>query len=447
MDSVITEYEILFGEPTRMSLFADDEKSYKTFRQSIIDSPREEYDPSAPLPFEGVVLLKYEYYCLMHYIEKKIAGGKQIYIIDALDGKQKAFGFGYFDSKKNLFYILAHSKINRTDFTKMLLEKEETSFVQKFGGSGEYLATDVGCRSASLAASYVLGEKESYTKWQPFSKQSKSLAETYQYYKSTDIASKEEMSFKLEPSNIRRNKHLFSINKGYTCIVYGYYDETYDLFVILEGGRFERCAISKNITPDMADERRFFITNSCIKDGDFYQVKEDTKVRSASLAAFFVTGAKAKNSIWVDKLGNTLSDIFPEKFGNKTAKKTIVPDNSGQLPLFPDPIHFFINIMQDNNLCYAEAVYDSLSNTFKVLKGASFASKASSTISFSVIDYQRRVFLKNNCIKKKEIYILKEDCSFDSPKVAATYLLATEADGSEWKDKNGKSIIDYNFNV
>lgn len=103
--------------------------------------------------------------------------------------------------------------------------------------------------------------------------------------------------------------------------------------------------------------------------------------------------------------------------------------------------------MQDNNLCYAEAVYDSLSNTFKVLKGASFASKASSTISFSVIDYQRRVFLKNNCIKKKEIYILKEDCSFDSPKVAATYLLATEADGSEWKDKNGKSIIDYNLNV
>ena len=61
MESVITEYEILFGEPTRMSLFADDEKSYKTFRQSIIDSPREEYDPSAPLPFEGVVLLKYEY--------------------------------------------------------------------------------------------------------------------------------------------------------------------------------------------------------------------------------------------------------------------------------------------------------------------------------------------------------------------------------------------------
>ena len=41
---MLAEIEKIFGKPTKMCLFSEDEESYRVFRQTIIDSPTYSYD-------------------------------------------------------------------------------------------------------------------------------------------------------------------------------------------------------------------------------------------------------------------------------------------------------------------------------------------------------------------------------------------------------------------
>ena len=50
---MLAEIEKIFGKPTRMSLFYEDEESYNVFRQSIIDAPLCFYD-NTMLPFTDI---------------------------------------------------------------------------------------------------------------------------------------------------------------------------------------------------------------------------------------------------------------------------------------------------------------------------------------------------------------------------------------------------------
>lgn len=463
-----SEYERIFGEPTRMSLFADDEESYKTFRQSIINAPREKYDPKMKLPFEGIKLLNYDIYILKNKAHEAMAQGKLLYYIkDLADKECPIFGIGYYISDKNLFYLLAHSIIKRTTYTDSLMKNEDNDFVNQFGYEGKYLSNDIACRSASLAASYVLGEKASYTRWIPM--KTKPLAENYLYFKSSDILTREEESFKPTPKKEvtkpkeekvvsileslfrRKNKleadsrHIFSINKPNVCMANGYYDEIEDVFVILAGSRFLRNLYSNYVPSNIVLQRIDFINNSCEVKQDYCCVKNNTKVSTASLAASFVLGLKVWHNRWVDEEGKTLKDIYPLKFGkNKSVKLVKKPTLKEQTT---GPIHFYINKSMDYGSCKAEAIYDVVSKTFKVLKGAVFVSRPALSFSYTVGDYQRRLFLRKYCFLKEGSYKLREDHIFDSHYLAATYLQGAEAIGDEWRDENGTSINEYCLDV
>ena len=55
---MLAEIEEIFGKPTRMCLFSEDEESYNIFRQSIIDAPTYSYDRTK-YPFDDNVKVKY----------------------------------------------------------------------------------------------------------------------------------------------------------------------------------------------------------------------------------------------------------------------------------------------------------------------------------------------------------------------------------------------------
>ncbi len=206
-DSVLLEYEKLVGKPTKWTLFPENEKEYETFRLSIIDSPYCAYDKKK-LPFTDIKVYNYDLYLLKKYCDiKKKEGKKLFYIKDDTPGLALVLAFGYFDESNSAFNLLANSLIRKTDFSDKIMQipsmhnskikfngritvrKEninDTISQDNFGqlyffrSQGYRITADIPC-SASLAASYVLGEKADYNRWKGLS--GKSLAETYNYYK------------------------------------------------------------------------------------------------------------------------------------------------------------------------------------------------------------------------------------------------------------------------
>lgn len=79
--------------------------------------------------------------------------------------------------------------------------------------------------------------------------------------------------------------------------------------------------------------------------------------------------------------------------------------------------------------------------TIKVFSGAVFSTDVSSTLRYSLADYQRRTFIKEHCSTKKSKYTLKEDYYFDSADTAALYVMGQIVDGlSVWMTTEGKSL-------
>lgn len=112
------DYEKVFGKPTKWSLFSEDEEAYEAFRQTIIDAPNYVYDKKK-LPFSGVKVYGYDLYLLKLYSDKKKAEGKKLfYIKDETLGLAKVLAFGYFDYRKESFYLMANSLIRKTDFKR-----------------------------------------------------------------------------------------------------------------------------------------------------------------------------------------------------------------------------------------------------------------------------------------------------------------------------------------
>ena len=73
-DNVIEQYEKLFGKPTTIDLFDENEDYYNCLRQQIINSPNI-YVNRKELPFSNVVILPYVEYLLMEEVNRVRALG------------------------------------------------------------------------------------------------------------------------------------------------------------------------------------------------------------------------------------------------------------------------------------------------------------------------------------------------------------------------------------
>ena len=122
---MLAEIEEIFGKPTRMCLFSEDEGSYNIFRQSIIDAPAYSYD-RAKLPFDDGVkitlkvkqihldLLNDISYTLFRQIVNPLINYKRIFSenrkystihLFRLYVKDVCNAYGYYDYTANHFYI------------------------------------------------------------------------------------------------------------------------------------------------------------------------------------------------------------------------------------------------------------------------------------------------------------------------------------------------------
>ena len=381
------DYEKVFGKPTKWSLFSEDEEAYEAFRQTIIDAPNYLYDKKK-LPFSGVKIYGYDLYLLKLYSDKKKAEGKKLfYIKDETPGLAKVLAFGYFDYRKESFYLMANSLIRKTDFqekmkrhpalnlsvTKLKVQSEnrkcdaegQAMQLELFRPEGYRIKQDVAC-SASIAAAYALGQEADFTKWKGMN--GKSLAETYTFYQ--DIS---------RLSEIKSIWEILRKLKEKTTLIFDDVDDNHLL-------------ADKIIIPLLRH-----------KEKEANTPKASTQKKSVDTPVEAPTNRPQKATV-LSVIRCYLVDLLTGKYK-------------------------------------ATGLYHVQEKTIKILAGAVFSTDVSSTLRYSLADYQRRTFIKEQCSTKKSIYTLKEDYWFDSVDTAALYVMGQIVDGlSVWITVDGKTL-------
>lgn len=328
------EFEKVLGKPTKMSLFSDDEEAYAVFRQSIINTPRIEYDKTK-LPFTGVKIYGYDLYLLKLYTDSKKEQGKKLfYIWDETEGLPKVLAFGYFDYVKKSFYLLANSIVRRTDFTERLLKTHRLKD-QLPDFEGNRLLKDVEC-SASMAACWALGREADYTVWR--NKSRKTLSDTYVFYKdnveeinATRALYRQEFSLELNFDEEETEDDSI-IESLIHCRLYDEFDGKYSAegeydvktcsIKVYAGASFSVDA-SSNFRYSAKDyQRRYFINHNCSTKGSKYTLKDDYQFDSINTATTFIMGREANGlGEWeVEDSGTKLIEYLNQKSKHSTSK-------------------------------------------------------------------------------------------------------------------------------
>lgn len=193
------EYQKIFGVETRETLFSADDEKYTALRQKILDTKRE-FKPKKSLPFEGIKLLDYEEfkrYEVVRLAEKQ--GYRIFYIRYYRNSKLVTYGAGYFNPKDSKFYVLKGCFFEETAYFKDLYNKlygfKKQSFIDSFckdSGTMKEKRLHV-YDSASLAASYYLGERTTFREWRD--NRGKTLDAYYPKYKASNIDEMEKKTF------------------------------------------------------------------------------------------------------------------------------------------------------------------------------------------------------------------------------------------------------------
>lgn len=407
------DYEKVFGKPTKWSLFSEEEEAYEAFRQTIIDSPHYVYDKNK-LPFTGVKVYGYDLYLLKLYIEKHKATGKELfYIKDETPGLAKVLAFGYFDTKKHSFYLLAYSLLRKTEFQEKMkcmealylpvcklkanskirkcdTDERRNLQLELFHPEGYRLTQDIEC-SASLAAAYALGQEADFTKWK--SMKGKTLAQVYNYY------------------NIISDSERNEIQSIWSCL---------------------RCPKEEPVHISEEVDANHLLADKIIIPLLHHKEKEIKTPKTTSKTIEIET-PKEKEQPVIKKA--------------KASTHKIVVDTPVETPTRRDSKISVLSVIR----CYlvdlltgkykATGLYSVQEKTIKILSGAVFSTDVSSSFRYSAADYQRKTFINYHCSTRNSKYTLKEDCLFNSVDIAATFVMGQFVNGySMWKAENGKTI-------
>lgn len=187
---MLTEIEKILGKPTRMCLFYEDEESYNIFRQSIIDAPAYSYDRTK-YPFDDNVKVTLKAKKLHIDILKHISRVLFQQIIDPLLHYKMLLNennnlnihyfrlfikgicnaIGYYDYAANHFYIKKGSMFAKT--VSVLSSAAASSatrnrmIIKSCIDMGDYyiVDNDFKCRTATSAASILMGKVSHYSYW------------------------------------------------------------------------------------------------------------------------------------------------------------------------------------------------------------------------------------------------------------------------------------------
>ena len=448
------EYEKLFGKAKSINLFSSDEE-YEKLRQYVLNQPSD-YKKNRTLPFDGIILMPYNEFVWKQEIESATNNGKHVFYIKQSQPFCKAAC--YFDASKGTIVLLRYSYIvNSNSYSNdfALLSGRRKLLMHKScqDKQGRYLTENVRCSSPLVTASYVLGRKADLSEW--CDEKGKSIVAFYselarlQAQEIKKKAEKEEQNkgkVLLELLNgianylTKRtaNRHVFYIEEDGVCSASGYLEEDSKQFFIQKGSLVSKESDIIYASSQSGKARLRFLDKACSLKAHYYCVDKDAKCRSASAAACYVLGRKANFTVWRDSEGKTLGDVYPDRF--------FVPlIDSAQLPLtFPidEPPLFHIVKMDDaKRYCRASGTYDSKGNQFLILKDSILSLDVSSSYRFTAADYQRQKFIKLNCVKKTNGFVMKRDALCDSPSAAASFVLGRSVNGwLEWKDESNRTL-------
>ena len=449
------EYEKLFGRTKFINLFDTDEE-YSTLRQDIISQPRD-YIKSCDLPFDDIKLIPYNEYVWKQEIESATNNGKHVFYIKQSQPFCKAAC--YFDANKGNIVLLRYSYIvNSNSYSNdfSLLSGRRKLLMSKScqDKHGRYLTENVICSSPLVTASYVLGRNADLTEWHD--EKDKTIIAFYselarlqaQKNKKIETEKKEQnkgrMLFELLNSITnylakKANKHFFYIEEDGVCSASGYMEEGSKLFFIQKGSLVSKESDIIYLSSQSGKARLRFLDKACTLKSHYYCVTKDAKCRSASAAACYVLGRKADFTAWKDDKGKSLAEVYPNSFYDATQTE------SSQLPLFlpsdEPPLFHIVKTDDIKKYCHAFGTYDSTCNQFLILKDSVLSLDVSPSYRYTTADYQRQKFIKLNCIKKDNGFVMKRDALCDSPSAAASFVLGRSANGwIEWKDESSRTL-------
>lgn len=350
------EYEKIFGVETRESLYRADDMEYVAFRQSILESKRES-DLKKSLPFEGVKILSYEDYKRDEIVRETEKKGIRIFYIKRYDEhKLIKYAAGYFNAKNAHFVVLDGAFFHSTDYFIHLLDHftiyDRTKLSHNFLDDNGVLTQKEkwSYKSASLAASLILGEKSTFREWKD--ENGLTLDTYFPKYKSKSIDKFEDETFPdyIPPESLqitnnpialtnnksdnksssvpntngeifskssfsKNNQHIFYLVPTTTSIskywASGYYDNIQRKFYIRKNS-----VLNFDVSPiyafSQANTRRLNIINEYCKVSDNgYLVLNEIECETPTAAAFYVIGYPADGWIfWVDSNKKNLQEIY-----------------------------------------------------------------------------------------------------------------------------------------
>ncbi len=244
---------------------------------------------------------------------------------------------GYYDPIKGHFYILKDSFLALKadpEYEKSASGIARNRMLASVCTSNAHyyiVSKDTKCRSASAAASYVLGKDSSYIEWED--EKGNGLHDFFPerfYRKKTLIEKLAGLVHKPEvPVQTPAEDgpgHLFYIKKdaepSRVCDAKGYYDRVTKKFILLSGSTW-----SKDVTKSYqysASEimRRNVIQKNCKLVLGSYKQFRDVLCDSPSQAASYVIGRSANGwDEWIDKDGHSLKDVFKDAGAEDAQKK------------------------------------------------------------------------------------------------------------------------------
>lgn len=464
INDINDEYEKIFGVTKHENLFAADDEEYNLLRQQILEEKRVYYTKKH-LPFDGIEIDSYEVYLRKEIIAQEEKKGYRIFYIKEFDNQELVcYAAGYVDN--STFVVLRGSFFKRTEYfinlANHLPEESRNNFLSNFSYYNGILTQKKNWiyESASLAASFIKGRKVLFTEWRD--NRGKTLDSYFNKYKESSIYNTEEKTFPYyEHNNLsfasnRENseeskssvnsetvsttaeRHLFSIQIHKKCNAFGYHDINDKRFIILRGSTFEKNVDSSFNTCSLGVSRQRFINAACEEKSAYYEVKDDTKCKSAAAAASYLVGQEVSDNLWKDYEGKCLSDIYPTIYKkNEVDKKQSVLINN---TIKKGNIVFYIKKCFDNNGC-AYGTFDNTTNTFILKAGSLLTNKTTAAFAYSAKGIHRMNFINKYCSKTTDGYKLRKDYAFESPSAAASHVLGRSANGwLEWKDEVGNSL-------
>ncbi|MBO5613124.1 MAG: DUF4357 domain-containing protein [Prevotella sp.] len=229
---------------------------------------------------------------------------------------------GYFDAEKGHFFILKDSFLALNADPEY--EKSASGMARRrmlasvcTRNAHFYITNkDTKCRSASAAASYVLGKNSSYVEWED--ENGKGLKDFFpeRFYRKKNKSQILDL-YPDSTSSVKEEIRFFYIKKegelGHDCDAKGYFDTKTKAFVLKEGSRWAKEVTKCYQFTALEFVRRNHIRRSCkIQSTDIIQTR-DILCDSPSAAASFVLGRSANGlDEWKDRSGNTLRDIFKD---------------------------------------------------------------------------------------------------------------------------------------